>query len=113
MNKFFEFHWNDGSVEYGKGKTEAEAASSLGITLGALRVMDYVCEAKEVPMESKDVRVLFKDGKNEVLSNGTLFVTVAREEVMKGNTDIRIQIAKAVWNFYVDVTPFEIVLKEY
>ena len=113
MERYFEFHWKNGEVEYGKGATESEAASSLGITLGCLGAMDYVCESKEIPMESKAIRFISKNGKDEILSNGTLFVQIAREQIAKSKMDIKIQVARAIWNCKVEVTPFELILREY
>ena len=113
MKKWYEFHWKDGKVEYLYGTNETEAAAIGGIGLGALNALDYISEAKELPMSAKEIYYTYADNKTVKLERNTLFVERIMEQIENGLNDLEIKIAKHTWKCRVEIKPFEICLTDY
>jgi len=75
--------------------------------------LDYYEEAKEIPVDRKEIRCIFLDGSNEVIHPDTMFSKQAKEQILDGLSDIIISICNRVWKCNVCVEPFEFVLTEY
>ncbi len=112
MEKFYEFHWRDGKVEYVKGKSETDAAHRAGIGNGALTALDYVAIAKSVPMEYKEFVLISPTGDRKILSRDTLFVKQALEQLKEGKQDLAIKICENEWKVKTEVKPFKVIFTE-
>lgn len=113
MKKWYEFHWKDGYVEYLKGDSEAEDAAVGGISSGALSALDYICDAKELPLDKKEIYYTHADNSTIELVKNTMFVEKIMEQIKEGLHDLVITIGRHTWKCSVEIKPFEICLTEY
>lgn len=113
MEKWYEFHWLDGTVFYAKGTSESDAMNKSGYGAGSLKALDYVTEAKELPLKLKETHYIYLDKKEEVLNNSTLFVEKAICQIEEGKTDLEIKIGRHAWKCKAEIKPFDILLTEY
>lgn len=113
MEKYYEFHWLDGEVSYLKGKTEEDACMKAGVGFGGLKVIDYISEAKELPLVNKEIRYIYLDKDEQILNRDTLFVENVMKHINNHENDFEIHIANHIWKCRAEIKPFEIVLTEY
>ena len=111
--KWYVFHWIDGEIELSKGTSKEEAARKIGIGLGALGVLDFVEEAKELPLDKKEIRYISLDKKEEILNRETIFADEVMTHIHNMERDFQVHIANHVWKLKADIRPFEITLEEY
>lgn len=112
MEKWFEIHWKDGTIEYIKGLTEESAFENSCIREETKKHIDYYCEVEKLPLLYKEVYYVYKNGNYKVLDNNSYFVKQARNQIREGKTTVEIVIGKYTWNCLVKVEPFNILLKD-
>ena len=105
--KKFNLHWKRGSVETITGNTIDEAFCNAGYSGGALSVLDYYEEAKEVPTQYKDI-ILIENHSQVKIGRGTLFAKQLMEQLNIGSKRVVITIMLHEWVCDVSITPFKI-----
>lgn len=110
MEKWFTFHWYDGTVTYGKGKTVAEAANFSG---SALRALDYYEEAKELPDDRKEVRIKMLNGDDNILPRHTMFAEQVLKQIAKGLLEVVVCMCGREYKLSVKKEPYQYVLTQH
>ena len=105
--KKFNLHWKRGSVETITGNTIDEAFRDAGYSGGALSSLDYYEEAREVPMQHRDI-ILIENRLQVVIGHGTLFAKQLMEQLKNDTNRVVIAIMNHKWICDVSITPFKI-----
>ena len=105
--KKFNLHWKSGSVETITGNMIDEAFRNAGYSGGALSVLDYYEEAKEVPVQHKDI-ILVENHSQVKIGRGTMFAKQLMKQLENGLKLVVITIMFHEWICDVCITPFKI-----
>ena len=108
--KKFNLYWLNGKVETVSGNTISDAFNNAGYSRGALIALDYYEEAKEVPMEYKEI-ILLEGNNRDTLSRGTLIAKQLLKQVADGAKRLVASVAGNEWICDVEITPFEILCR--
>jgi len=107
---WFMFHWDDGKDEYLKGVSPDDACNKAGYGAGALKAIDYWKQAKEIPMDKKEI-ILFENDKREYTAEGTMFAKQLREQLESGTSPAVVKIAGHTWTCDIEIEPFAVVAR--
>lgn len=106
--KWFEFHWKDGTTTYNKGNDVGEAAH---IGIGGLGALDYWKEAEEIPDEYKEVLVKDPDGDEFISSPNTMFYQQIHGDLLLGKNKIHTVLCGKRFEYTVTKNNYQYVLK--
>ena len=82
--KWFAFYWLDGIVSYSRRYDVTEAAQAAYINAENLAVLDYWKELRELPDAHKEIRGIFLNGDDSILSPNTMFVQQIQPQLLDG-----------------------------
>jgi len=97
----YRLHWKDGKVEMIRGTSISEACKSSGIGGGAVKVIDFYEEVKELDFKDKLLFVKKDNGDIQEIFNPNFITSIRNRDKIDVRDVIRIQFGNRIFSLFV------------